>query len=260
MDYIFVAKKVAQAFLLPPGLWVLLLAIVLFNLRSVKNAPRAKWLIVIVLLLIYACSIRPVSYSLLHPLEYAQPFPKQIDGELVVMLGGGSIADTPDFGGSGTLGGGSSARLIAAVRAARSTDAALLITSGAVLGVPSAECDTVKRYARGMGIPADRVLIDNNAKDTQDNAVNTVALCRESGYKRIIVVTSAYHIPRARVLFEQAISRSGYNLHVTYLPAGYLSPEHYTFTWADALPENNEGCYAALHEYFGLAACYVGLK
>ena len=260
MEYIFIAKKIIQAFILPPGLFVLMLIIVLINLRAVRGLAKTKWLLLVTLVLIYLLSIRPTEFFLLKPLEYAQPFPQSISGDVVVMLGGGSVADTPDFMDSGSLGLSSSARFITALRAQKQTGAFLLITSGSVLGVKSAECQTVKRYAVDLGVPAKKIIIDDTARDTVDNAVNTIKICRDHGWRKLILVTSANHMPRSQRLFSNAVNVLEYDMKITCLPAGYLSPPKYQFVWPDLLPGSMEGSLSALHEYIGIAASVTGIK
>ncbi|MEI6286367.1 MAG: YdcF family protein [Bacillota bacterium] len=260
MEYLFIAKKIIQAFIMPPGLFVLTLIIVLINLRHVRGLVKTKWLLALTMILLYLLSIRPVGNFLLRPLEYAQPFPQSISGDVVVLLGGGSVADTPDFGGKGTLGLSSSARFITALRAQKQTNAYLLVTSGSVLGVKSAECQAVNRYALALGVPENKIIIDNNAKDTEDNAINTINICRENGWRKLILVSSASHLPRSERLFSAAMKALEYDMKITCLPAGYLSPPVYHFVWADLLPGGMEDSVTALHEYLGLAAGAVGIK
>ena len=154
----------------------------------------------------------------------------------------------------------SSARFITALRAQRQTNAYLLITSGAVLGVKSAECQTVKRYAVDLGVPANKIIIDNNAKDTVDNAVNTIKLCRDHGWHKLILVTSANHMPRSQRLFSNAVTALEYDVQIICLPAGYYSPPKYQFVWPDLLPGSMEASFSALHEYVGIAAAATGIK
>ncbi|MFA6074380.1 MAG: YdcF family protein [Negativicutes bacterium] len=260
MEYLFIAKKIIQAFVMPPGLFVLTLIIVLINMRNVRGLVKTKWLLALTLILIYLLSIRPVENFLLRPLEYAQPFPQSVSGDVVVLLGGGSVADTPDFGGNGTLGLSSSARFITALRAQKQTNTYLLITSGSVLGVKSAECQAVKRYAIALGVPENKIIIDDTAKDTDDNAVNTIEICRDNGWRKLILVTSASHVPRSERLFSNAMKALEYDMKITCLPAGYLSPPRYQFVWADLLPGGMEYSVTALHEYLGLAAGVIGIK
>lgn len=260
MEYLFIAKKVIQAFLLPPGVFVLTLLIVLVNLRNVRGLVKTKWLLALTLIIIYSLSIKPVANFLLKPLEYAQPFPQALSGEVIVLLGGGSVSETPDFAGKGALGLAPSARVLTAVRAQRQLGAFLLVTSGSALGEKSAECAVTKRWAIELGVPANKIVIDNTAKDTDDNAVNAIEICRDNGWKSIILVTSANHMPRAERLFKDAMKALAYDVKITCLPAGYLSSSHYEFHWSDMLPTSMDGSIAALHEYTGLAAGALGWK
>ncbi len=53
------------------------------------------------------------------------------------------------------------------------------------------------------GIPPGRIHLEPLARNTLENAVNAIAIARERGWKRGVVVTDAYHLPRACMAFRQ---------------------------------------------------------
>ena len=82
-----------------------------------------------------------------------------------------------------------------------------LICSGGATGENNPEEHTeaglMKDYlVRTCGIDADRILIDESAMTTLENAVNTFAILKEQGIETITVVTSSYHQKRALLLYE----------------------------------------------------------
>jgi uncharacterized SAM-binding protein YcdF (DUF218 family) len=67
------------------------------------------------------------------------------------------------------------------------------------------------------GIEADCVIVEPTARNTRDNAVEMVRITRARKYERMVVVTSAFHLPRAL-----GCSRA-VGLEVDALPVDYRS-------------------------------------
>jgi uncharacterized SAM-binding protein YcdF (DUF218 family) len=54
------------------------------------------------------------------------------------------------------------------------------------------------------GIPRDTILIEENSRSTRENALETARLLRERKLDRALLVTSAFHMPRALATFRTA--------------------------------------------------------
>ena len=63
------------------------------------------------------------------------------------------------------------------------------------------EGDVLKEYAISNGIPAEKIFVTKDVENTADEAEAVKELISPS--KRIILVTSAFHMYRARRLFEK---------------------------------------------------------
>lgn len=72
-------------------------------------------------------------------------------------------------------------------------------------GVPL-ESQTLAGYARDLGVPEDRIATTRAVANTEDEASAVAALlrARRPGSINVLLVTSAFHMPRARRLFERA--------------------------------------------------------
>ncbi len=63
------------------------------------------------------------------------------------------------------------------------------------------EGDVLKEYAISNGIPSEKILVNKDVENTADEAVAVKELIGTS--KRIILVTSAFHMYRAQRFFEK---------------------------------------------------------
>lgn len=85
----------------------------------------------------------------------------------------------------------------------------LIVTGGRATG-GGTEADVMAAYARELGVPAEAIRMERRSRDTAENARYAIALLcegRANCHPRVIVVSSAYHLRRARRLFECAGSR-----------------------------------------------------
>ena len=82
--------------------------------------------------------------------------------------------------------------------------------------------------ARGLGVPAQCILLETAAQNTIDNALNCLPLLQQHAIASITLVTSDYHMPRARLLFELVLEGTGIQL-----------------SWAEVSDENTSLCWAS---------------
>ncbi|MEK6959740.1 MAG: YdcF family protein [Nanoarchaeota archaeon] len=70
------------------------------------------------------------------------------------------------------------------------------------------EAKAMKEYAVSLGVPEKNILTEEDSKDTIGNAYFTRKnLLEPNNWKNIIVVTSEYHIPRARYIFQKILRK-----------------------------------------------------
>lgn len=60
----------------------------------------------------------------------------------------------------------------------------------------------VKSLAQSLDVEVSKIYVDVNSKNTVDNALYAKAILRTLGARKIALVTSAYHMPRALAIFE----------------------------------------------------------
>lgn len=79
------------------------------------------------------------------------------------------------------------------------------------------EASVLKEYLVRLGLPSDRIIADPNSRNTQENAANTLNIIKQPDQQKILLVTSAFHMRRARAVFQ----KKGFNID-TY-PAHFIS-------------------------------------
>jgi uncharacterized SAM-binding protein YcdF (DUF218 family) len=236
--------SLAKSLLLPPvGLFLLILIALLW-----WRAQWAGWLILLCTLLLLLLSLPFVSYKLMAPLE---PFPAldqtqldTADAQAIVLLSAGRYSEAPEFGGD-SIGPISLQRARYAAWLQRHTRLPLIVTGGSSpqeqppLGRLIAEV-----LEQEFQVPV--AAVEDRSRNTWENASYTAPILRKMGIGRILLVSSAWHLPRAVRAFE----RQG--LQVTPAPTafenrtGILQAE-------DFVPgvHSLQRSYYAIHEYLG---------
>lgn len=98
-----------------------------------------------------------------------------------------------------------------------------------------------------LGVPRDRIIIEPDSRNTRENALNSARIVLERGFRRVLLVTSAAHMPRALAAFRAA-GVDAIPVPVDFRSAAYVHP-----TVLDYLPD--AGALAtttdAFKEYIG---------
>ncbi|SFV02567.1 YdcF family protein [Alicyclobacillus macrosporangiidus] len=256
----FTLIKIIEAFILPPGLFVVLLLALALALHRRRQRPLSVATVAIAAM-VYALSTQSVANALIDPLEsaYPQPAPSQLHGDAIVMLGGGVVLDAPDGDGRGNLLGDSANRLLTTARLYRQLHAPIIISAGPLYtagGQPLAEADVAKRQLVELGVPASEIYTDPRSRNTQENAAFTKPILTAHHLQRPILVTSAYHMRRAVMDFQ----RQG--ISVLPYPTGYLAKhvsDAYDLQWLPSASALSLSA-TAWKEYIGIAATALGVK
>ena len=107
--------------------------------------------------------------------------------------------------------------------------------------------DSTLPLLKDFGVPSECVLF-HDALNTEEEAKNVNAM----GYKRILLVTSAWHMKRARLMFEKYAP----SIEVVCAPADFENSmvAARPFSFADFLPDPGAfmGNSVALHEWVGI--------
>jgi len=189
------------------ALWCLILAWLLWLTK--RRGFAAFFLTLALAILLVAGNPRTAEY-LLASLE--QQYPPVAISELpnadaIVVLGGGIGIPLPprqdiDLGGSAD-------RYLYATRLFQAGKARMIVLSGGnVFPQPGFEGEAVyaAQLLQSWNVPAEAILIESQSRNTYQNAVETKKLLAKNKLNKVLLVTSAAHMPRALAVFRhQAI-------------------------------------------------------
>jgi len=206
-------------------------------------------------LILGLCSFTTFAYLLIAPLEarFVRPVePARIDG--IVVLGGGMDTEVNTARSSWEL-NRSGDRFVEALRLAlRHPEARILLAGGgsALLTGQDSEAEAGARFFRDFGIADERLTLEDKSRNTEENAVNAMAVGQPKPGETWVLVTSAFHMPRSVGLFRRA------GFAVVPWPTDYLATgEEGVGLKLDQVSENLAISSVALREWIGLAGYYL---
>ena len=247
------ASKILSLFLDPLALAIILL-VCAFLVR--KRRPRVFQITYIVTVMFLAVAACPtVEVWLTASLERQYP-DRDVDSypsaQAIVVLGGSIRMPSTVHHASAII--DSSDRLLMALRLYHAGKAPLVILSGGnnplfTEQVPEhPEAEVMRSLLVEWGIPAAAIEVEGGSINTRENAVFSYRLLASRGIGRIILATSAIHMPRAAAAFRKA------GFDVVAAPAdfqtGWEEPSA-IFRWVPA-SSSISGSSRAMHEWLGL--------
>jgi uncharacterized SAM-binding protein YcdF (DUF218 family) len=113
-----------------------------------------------------------------------------------------------------TIGGNGPERVARAIELLGDGYGRYLIVSGGPYGGGRNSALIMQRQALAAGLSAERILVDDRAQSTADNAVGSAALMKDRRLRSAILLTSPYHTRRAAVVFSRVFGRQGLAVRV----------------------------------------------
>ena len=241
----FILKKILPPFFFPPGIFITLLlgSGVWFIWKKSRNAGIVNLLIGC---LMWLLSISPVSDALLPGLVSEFDVIKIPEGDVIILLGGGAEDMVPDISGVGRPTERSQVRIVAAVRLYERLKLPIIVSGGIVSAQKISESEIMKRFLVELGVPENKITIEDKSRDTLENAKFTRDVAARSGYKKPILVTSASHMKRSLMSFEK------FGMNATPFPVGLETWEGRHYRWHHYLPGSYRKLSEILHEYVGI--------
>lgn len=201
MEYLL--TKLLPLLVYPLGLAILFsLAGLIAVLRGHRG--RAAISILLAVIILWGSSTNIVSTYVINSLEKGYPpvsMERMPQADAIVILGGFTNAT-----GSGVRLvelNDAVDRLFHGMRLYRAGKAPRVMLVGGAAEGSSPEADFMADLLAEFAVPRDRMLLENQSRNTRENGVNSVKIMQENGIRKIILVTSAYHMRRAKSVFEK---------------------------------------------------------
>jgi len=253
---VFFLSKLLPLFIYPLGLasGLLVLALVVLGRRPAWGRALVGAALVVLLLSsngwVAAWVVRSLEWQNLPPADLPT-------ADAIVVLGGALKPPAPprpwvDVADEGD-------RVLHGARLYLAGKAPLVILSGGRVtwrDVAPSESEDMAELAMAMGVPARAMLQDPTSLNTHENAVNVRQILEANELGRVLLVTSALHMPRSLRVFQ----RQG--IEVIPAPTDFLipfpQPDTATTTWQGklltSLPQADplRQCTRAIKEYVGL--------
>ncbi len=256
--FVFLSKFLPLWFY-PLGLIWLLLIFYLFLTRKLVEGRRYRWIVILVVILIFLLGNRWVPALLTRSLEWRYFPPTAFPSEsTVVLLGGGTESQEyprqmAEFNGAGD-------RVLYAAKLYQIGVAETILLSGGNIEWSGSRTSTPAQDMADIlmmvGVPEDVLILQNQSRNTAEDAQFSAEILREQGVEEIILVTSASHMMRSVALFENE------GFQVIPAPADYsITIENWDSLWRPTLEDlfvglvpnasNLSELNAGLKEYLG---------
>lgn len=222
----FSLKKFISIFLEPFTFGFLILSLA-FIFLLFNNYKKAKVTLFVGLIFLFIISSSVFSNFLMLPLENQYKNQKNIDiskVEYILLLGG-------DF----------ESRAYEVVKLSQKLKNAKIITSGYAGKMIISDALYAKNELISLGINENRIIMQDKPRDTREEAKSIKKLLDNNPF---ILVTSAYHMPRAMKIFEAE------GLTPIAMPTNFIAKEQKSSTYLSI--NDLKKVSISLHEYFGL--------
>ena len=201
-------------FIMPSSIGIALIAVgvmlLVMRARRGEHWPRLRWPAAMAgagLLMLYVASTPLVATALSWSLERMTPYLRPEDAPLadaIVVPGGGQWRyEAP--GGAEHLFSRNVDRLDQGIRAFKAGRAPRLVMGGGGFETPNGSMvgDFLRTEAIARGVPPEAVLACGMALYTTDEGATIAELLKPFGARRVLLCTSATHMPRARLVYER---------------------------------------------------------
>ena len=223
--------KFGASWLLPPGIFIVALFALAWYAWKRRGEKRLAALLFALTFVFYLLCTSFVAERTLGWLEQAYLPPAEPQGDVIIMLGGGAMPDSPDVDGVGALCASPANRLLTAVRLQRKLGVPILLSGGQVYEDTGAEAKIARRILIDLGVPEEQILVETRSVNTTQNARYSAEILRAQGLTQPILVTSAFHMKRAVLNFKKQ------GIDVVPYPADYQVTHHPVFHYTKLRPQ-----------------------
>ena len=223
--------KFGASWVLPPGIFIVIFFVIAWYAWRKRGEKRLAAMLAGTAFLFYLLCTGLVAERLMGSLESVYDPPEDPRGDVIIMLGGGAMPDSPDVDGIGSLCSSPANRLLATVRLYRMLRVPILLSGGQVYSDSGAEAKIASRVLQSLGVPEQDILLETKSVNTTQNARYSAEILREHDFRQPILVTSAFHMKRAVLNFE------GAGVSVVPYPTDYMVSRHPVFHYTKLRPQ-----------------------
>jgi uncharacterized SAM-binding protein YcdF (DUF218 family) len=179
-----------------------MLVIILILIGLIHNKKKLVYLAIGILYIISTPIFSNKLFKIVEGNEYRKTISAIDSADAIIVLSG--MLEINEMRDSTYIEWGDSDRYFGGTGLFKAGKAQMLVFTGGKMPwdeSKKSEGEVLKEYAISNGIPTENIFVTKNVENTADEAVAVKALISPS--KKIILVTSAYHMYRAQKLFEK---------------------------------------------------------
>ncbi len=142
----------------------------------------------------------PIGNAVLTPLERSYPANPEVSNPAGIIVLGGMEELGPEYGGQLAQVNAAGERLIVAMELANRFPQVPILYSGGKVALTPAAADAFSvgpDILRRLGLPEERLIVEDRSRTTAENAVLALAKVTDQDERPWLLVTSAWHMPRA---------------------------------------------------------------
>jgi uncharacterized SAM-binding protein YcdF (DUF218 family) len=235
-------------FLLPPSGFIILLVVgLLFWLIRLRKT--AAFCIVLATMFLYLATSPFIARKLLDPLQYQYEVLKEVpaDTQAIVVLSGGRIPIAREYINLDTVNATTLERLRYASRLSKVHQLPVMLVGGSVNNERQSEAELMK-HALQTDFAVQSTWLEEESKTTFENAKFAKKILKDNSISKVLLVTHAYHMPRAMWSFQE-VGITPIAAPTMFYKRNTSEPELVDYIpSAGALNQTR----IALHEYIGL--------
>lgn len=201
----FYLVKIIQTLLMPPALMLLIMLAGLILLHWSQR--YGKVLIISGILLLTAASLPIISDPIVSAMENIPALSKEkmknTDAKAIVILGGGSYPDAPEYG-SATVSTATLERIRYGAYIHKQNNLPILVTGGRVFAYAKTAEATLMARVLENDFHTPVTWREDQSRNTWENAQYSYRMLAQKKINKIILVTHALHMPRAVMCFKAA--------------------------------------------------------
>jgi len=196
-------SKFLPLFLYPAGLVTLL---ILLTFVFWKKRRLALTFLIFAFAILLVAGNKYTATAFARTLEWQYPpLAKGTTADVIVVLGGGTEPAVEPR--SMVEVNAAADRVLFGIKLYQEKAAPILLLSGGDIDFiddsPSTPADDMAALMEMLGIPREAMIIQNASLNTQQDAEYSCELIKQNGFDEVILVTSAFHMPRSVALFEK---------------------------------------------------------